>query len=60
MKVVSYRHLFGDNQWESENLDKYAGAEFFMALYNSDIPYIAIENPVGIMSTRFRKPDQIV
>lgn len=40
--------------------DQNAGAEFFMALYNSDIPYIAVENPVGIMSTRFRKPDQIV
>ena len=31
-----------------------------MVLYNSDIPYIAVENPVGVMSTRFRKPDQIV
>ena len=40
--------------------DQDAGAEFFMALYNSDIPYIAVENPVGVMSTRFRKPDQIV
>lgn len=25
-----------------------------------DIPYIAIENPIGIMSTVYRKPDQIV
>lgn len=40
--------------------DQNAGAEFFMALYNSDIPYIAVENHVGVMSTRFRKPDQIV
>lgn len=40
--------------------DQDTGAEFFMALYNSDIPYIAVENPVGVMSTRFRKPDQIV
>ena len=40
--------------------DQDAGAEFFMALYNSDIPYIAVENPVGVMSTRFRKLDQIV
>ena len=40
--------------------DQDAGAEFFMALYNSDIPYISVENPVGVMSTRFRKPDQIV
>ncbi len=34
--------------------------KFFMALYNADIPHIAVENPVGIMSTRFRKPDQVV
>jgi len=33
--------------------------EFFMALYNAPIPHIAIENPIGIMSTRFRKPDCI-
>ena len=32
------------------------GVEFFMALANADIPKIAIENPVGIMSTRWRKP----
>lgn len=33
---------------------------FFMELYNAPIDKIAIENPVGIMSTRFRKPDQYV
>ena len=36
------------------------GIDFFMALANSNIPKYAIENPIGIMSTRFRKPDQIV
>lgn len=35
-------------------------AEFFMKLFNSNIEYIALENPIGIMNTRFRKPDQIV
>lgn len=35
-------------------------AAFFMSLYNADIPHIAIENPVGVMSSRFRKPDQII
>ncbi len=34
--------------------------KFFMDLCNSDIPKIAIENPIGIMSTRFRKPNQII
>jgi hypothetical protein len=33
---------------------------FFLVLANSGIEKIAIENPVGIMSTRFRKPDQII
>jgi len=34
--------------------------EFFMQIYNAPISKIAIENPVGIMSTHFRKPDQYV
>lgn len=34
--------------------------EFFMKLIKSDIPKIAIENPIGIMSNKFRKPDQII
>lgn len=36
------------------------GIDFFMALANSGIPRYAIENPIGIMSSKFRKPDQIV
>lgn len=34
--------------------------EFFLALINADIDRIAVENPVGIMSTQYRKPDQII
>jgi len=33
---------------------------FFMFLANAPIPKIAIENPIGIMSTIWRKPDQII
>lgn len=40
--------------------DREEGAAFFMALANANIEHIAIENPVGIMNTRFRKPDQVV
>lgn len=35
-------------------------AAFFMEMAAAPIPYIAIENPVGVMSSRYRKPDQIV
>lgn len=33
---------------------------FFNSLVGAPIERIAIENPVGIMSTRWRKPDQII
>lgn len=33
---------------------------FFMKLANADIPKIVIENPVGVISTHWRKPDQII
>lgn len=34
--------------------------KFFLALTYTKIPKTAIENPIGIMSSRFRKPDQII
>jgi site-specific DNA-cytosine methylase len=40
--------------------DRDSAIDFFMKLMDADIEYIAIENPVGIMSTKYRKPEQIV
>ena len=37
-----------------------AAIEFFLMLARADIPRIALENPVSIMSSHFRKPDQII
>lgn len=34
--------------------------EFVMALQNSGIPKIAIENPIGCLSSMWRKPDQVL
>ena len=34
--------------------------DFFMSIVNSDCKRIAIENPIGMMSTKYRKPDQII
>ena len=34
--------------------------KFFMSFANADCERIAIENPVGVMSTYFRKPEQII
>lgn len=35
-------------------------AAFFMRFANADVPRIAVENPVSVMSTLYRKPDQII
>lgn len=37
-----------------------AAIDFFMKFVDTDCEKIAIENPVGIMSTYYRKPDQII
>jgi len=34
--------------------------QFFMDIITLDIPMKAVENPIGVMSTRYRKPDQII
>ena len=36
------------------------GIDFFMQFANADCEKVAIENPVGIMSGIWRKPDQII
>lgn len=40
--------------------DREESVEFFMKLANAPINKIAIENPIVIMSTRFRKADQVI
>lgn len=35
-------------------------ANFFMSFIKSNVPKIAVENPVGYMSTYYRKPDCII
>lgn len=42
-----------------EHLQKDA-IDFAVSLMRADIQRIAMENPVGILSTKYRKPDQII
>jgi len=37
-----------------------ASINFFIRLANADIPKVCVENPISIMSTQWRKPDQII
>lgn len=40
--------------------DQEEGKHFFISLAETSIEHIAIENPIGIMNTQWRKPEQIV
>lgn len=54
-----YKPEFAD-RFPTIHEDREKAVDFFMKIVNVDIPKIAIENPIGIMSTRYRKPDQII
>lgn len=49
---------FGDEEYQNKKKSEQKEAiDFFMHFVNSDCDKIAIENPMGIMSTLYRKPD---
>jgi len=53
--AVSGARWFKDKAREQEQ-----ALDFVRALLNADIPRIALENPISIISSKVRKPDQIV
>ncbi len=55
--AVSGAHRFEEKRRDGRQL---AALEFVAELMDADIPRIAIENPVSIISTTIRKPDQII
>lgn len=58
--TVSGNKWMGHPRFPTRHDDREAAIRFFMALYNAPIPRVAIENPIGVMSSRFRKPDCVV
>jgi len=52
----------GAPSWKQKQEDgrQQAGIDFFMQMVNAPIKKIAIENPICIMSSVYRKPDQII
>jgi hypothetical protein len=53
--AVSGARLFSEKQQEQAS-----AIDFFMAFVHAPIFKIAVENPISIMSTFYRKPDQII
>ena len=64
----TYLTLSGNKWFKPEFADRFPdrqkkrkeAVEFFMAFANADCDRIAIENPVGVMSSKWRKPDQYI
>ena len=50
----------GARWFKNKQVEQKEAIDFFMCLVNAHIERIAIENPVSIMSTHYRKPDQII
>lgn len=52
----------GARHFEAKRMDgrQQSAVSFFMTLIKANIPRIAVENPVCIMSSLYRKPDQII
>lgn len=49
------------SRWFKDKVAKQAEAlEFVRMLMSADIPRIAIENPISVISSKIRKPDQII
>ena len=64
----TYLTLAGNKWFKAEFADRFPdrqkqrkeAVDFFVAIANADCDKIAIENPVGIMSSQWRKPDQYI
>ena len=62
--TVSGNRWFNVERYGQKALDRIRerekAAQFFMQFANCDCEKVCIENPIGYMSTHYRKPDQII
>jgi len=56
----TYLAISGARWFKDRIPEQKKALRFVKKLLNAPIPYIALENPVSIISTRIRKPDQII
>jgi hypothetical protein len=50
----------GARWFKEKQVEQAEALQFVRALMDAPIPHIAIENPISIISSRIRKPDQII
>lgn len=50
----------GARWFKDKEMEQLEAIDFVKVLMNQPIPRIAIENPIGVLSTKIRKPNQII
>lgn len=62
--TLAANRWFNIEKYGDKALERYekreSAAEFFMNFVNAICEKVAIENPIGVMSTLYRKPDQVI
>lgn len=56
----TYLSSSGARWWETKQAEQRKAIYFFLWLVNLPNGRIVVENPIGLMSTLYRKPDQII
>jgi site-specific DNA-cytosine methylase len=56
----TYLAVSGARWWKGREKEQREAIEFVKWIASLPVPHIAIENPIGILSTVWRKPDQII
>lgn len=56
----TYLTVSGARWFKNKQKEQLEALEFIRFLLSAPIPKIALENPIGIISTHIRKPDQII
>ena len=56
----TYLAVSGARWFATRRREQEAALEFVRMLLDAPIPRIAMENPIGVISSRIRKPDQII
>ncbi len=56
----TYLAVSGARWWKDRQVEQAEALEFVIDLLDADIPQIALENPIGKISTTISKPSQII
>ena len=59
-KDLPYEERRPHPKYPNRRKDQEDAINFFLKVANCDIDRIAIENPIGVMSTKWKKPNQII